>query len=224
MKNLWSWLAALTLLVIGGFIFRKEVGPTLHFLENAVKEAGTLGPVLFTIFFAIWVTLCLPGPMMLPVIGALFASRPIVAIACVSVADAIAQATAFLIAKHLAKDKVQNSLGEKAWFGWLQGQISERGFGAAFTIRLIPVFPNSLANYAFGVSNIAFGPYLVASWAGTLPSAVAYGGGAAGVVRLLKDGKSSHDVWLALGILAAIALLALLANRSKTAKQSRQTV
>jgi uncharacterized membrane protein YdjX (TVP38/TMEM64 family) len=216
MKRLWVWFIAAVVLVLGGFAFRGDVGPALHLMEKAVQNSGTFGPVLFTLVFALWGTLCLPGPIILTVAGTLFASRPVLGILCVSIGDTIAQATAFQIAKWGARDQVQAWLGSKSWFGQLEKQIEARGAQAVFTIRLLPVFPNSLASYAFGLLDLSFWRYLLASWAGTLPALAAYVGGTASVVHLLKNSDWEHDVWLALGVVVVLAVLTLLGSRRKT--------
>jgi uncharacterized membrane protein YdjX (TVP38/TMEM64 family) len=204
-KRLWIWSLAALLCVLLGFSFRDDVGPALQALENAIQRSGPFGPVLFTLVFALWATLCLPGPMMLAVAGTLFASRPILAIATVSVGDTIAQAVAFQIARRGARKQVQGWIGSKPWFVWLQQQIAARGARAVLTIRLLPVFPNSLANYAFGLVDLNFGRYLLASWAGTLPNLILYVGGTAGVVHILKNPRWEHDALIAVGVVVLLS-------------------
>src|SRR3989442_6868672 len=41
-------------------------------------------------------------------------------------------------------------------------------------IRLSPIFPFSLINYAFGLTRVSLGDYFFASWIGMLPGTVMY--------------------------------------------------
>jgi len=212
-KKFCFWPLAAVAIVVVGFTLRGDVGPALHAIEAAVLRAGPLGPLLFIAVAAVWATLCLPGPILLTAAGTLFASRPVLAIACASIGDTIAQAVAFQIACRGARDKVKEWVGNKPWYLWLEDQISTRGAAAVFTIRLMPFFPNSIANYAFGLLNVPFGSYLAASWAGTLPTMIAYVGGTAGVVHILKRGHWEHDLWIALGIVVAVSLVTLVLRK-----------
>lgn len=211
----WVSATGATVLVLGLFAFRSEVGPVLHGLEAWVARAGNLGPLLFLVIYAVWATLCLPGPVMLAAAGTLFAAHPLIAILCIWLGDAVAQAVAFLIARRWARQRIQAWLGDKSWFVWLQAQIERQGARAVFTVRLMPFFPNSLANYAFGLTPVAFWPYLAASAAGSLPNTALYVGGAAGVVHLVKNPVWEHDLLIALGITLVVSALTYLLLRRR---------
>ena len=51
----------------------------------------------------------------------------------------------------------------------LDVQLSERGWPAVLSLRLIPVVPFSVLNYAAGASAVHVRPYLLATLAGLLP-------------------------------------------------------
>lgn len=187
------------------FAFRHELGPALHELESAVQRSGPYGPLVFGLGYVVWAVLCLPGPLILAVAGTLFASQFWVAILTVSLGDATAQGIAFLLARRVARERVRKLVGHHAWFQWLEEQTQQGGFWRVLTIRAMPVFPNSLANYAFGLTAIGFWPYLLGSWAGSLPNIAICIGGTAGVVHLLKNRAWEHDLWLALGLVLAVS-------------------
>ncbi|MCA9790278.1 MAG: TVP38/TMEM64 family protein [Candidatus Eremiobacteraeota bacterium] len=219
-SEFWATAAGAIILVVVLFAFRAELGPILHGLEAAVARAGPVGPLVFVLVYAVWATLCLPGPLMLAAAGTLFASRPLVAISCIWLGDALAQAVAFQVARRWARQRIEAWLGDKPWFSWLQAQISKQGARAVFTVRLMPFFPNSLANYAFGLTPLSFWPYLLASVAGSLPNTALYVGGAAGVVHLVKHPVWEHDILIGLGVTLALLGLTYLALRTRRAEVS----
>lgn len=182
------------------FTFRHELGPALHELEKVVDDSGPWGPLVFGLGYIVWAVLCLPGPLILALAGTLFASHFWLAILTVSLGDATAQGIAFLVARRVARDRVRAMVGHHAWFQWLEEQTRQGGIWRVLTIRALPFFPNSLANYAFGLTAVDFGPYLLGSWAGSLPNIAICIGGTAGVVHLLKNHTWEHDLWLALGL------------------------
>jgi uncharacterized membrane protein YdjX (TVP38/TMEM64 family) len=77
------------------------------------------------------------------------------------------------------------------------------GWRAVAALRLIPVLPHSVANYALGLTRLPLGAYALGSFLGQLPMTIAYVDfGAAG-------GKiwSGASGWLAPTLIGAAALL-----------------
>ena len=56
----------------------------------------------------------------------------------------------------------------------LDKAIGKEGFKLLILIRLSPIFPFSVTNYLYGASSIDFGPYLLVTLIGFVPSTTAY--------------------------------------------------
>jgi uncharacterized membrane protein YdjX (TVP38/TMEM64 family) len=82
------------------------------------------------------------------------------------------------------------------------------GWRVVAVLRLIPVIPHSLTNYALGLTRLRLGAYAVGSLLGQLPLTIAYADlGAAGGRALLGAANWRHDVlWPSLIGLSALAL------------------
>jgi rhodanese-related sulfurtransferase len=81
-------------------------------------------------------------------------------------------------------------------------------------VRLVPVFPFNLSNYAFGLTRIPFAAYVVTSFITMAPGALAYTWlGHAGRAALDGNGSAIRYGLLALGLLATIAFLPRLIGR-----------
>ena len=52
--------------------------------------------------------------------------------------------------------------------------MAAEGWRVVALTRLSPVFPFSLLNYAFGLTQVSFRGYLLASWIGMMPGTVMY--------------------------------------------------
>jgi hypothetical protein len=90
------------------------------------------------------------------------------------------------------------------------------GWRAVAALRLVPVIPHSLANYALGLTRLRIGPYALGSLLGQLPMTVAYADfGAAGSSALA--GKAG---WLA-PTLIGLAALALSLALPRLTRQPR---
>lgn len=76
------------------------------------------------------------------------------------------------------------------------------GWRAVAALRLIPVFPHSLANYALGLTRIGFWPYAIGSLLGQLPMTIAYVDLTAAGGRL----ASGRVDWVVPVVIGAVAL------------------
>jgi uncharacterized membrane protein YdjX (TVP38/TMEM64 family) len=75
------------------------------------------------------------------------------------------------------------------------------GWRAVAALRLIPVVPHSLANYALGLTKLAVGPYALGSFLGQLPMTVAYVEFGAAGGRMMA-GQANWLGPIAVGVLA----------------------
>lgn len=197
------------IVVVGsGIFYRTPLTHALYSLESTVDHLGILGPAFLVAVTAVWAILCLPGPVVFGFVGTIYSSHPHNALLVVLASDAIAQAVGFLVARHLWRERATKWLSKKPWFLWLEEQAELRGAYGVLVIRMMPFFPNSLANYAFGLSALRFGPYLLASVLGSIPNLGLYIYGTAGAIHLIRSGLGEDKLYLA-GIVIASMLIAL---------------
>jgi uncharacterized membrane protein YdjX (TVP38/TMEM64 family) len=94
----------------------------------------------------------------------------------VSVSSTAAAALAFLLARSALRPLVEASLRRRggARFARLDAAIRADGARVVLLLRLSPLFPFSLSNYALGLTSVRFPAYVAATWAGALPATFAY--------------------------------------------------
>ncbi|MGH6968006.1 MAG: TVP38/TMEM64 family protein [Stellaceae bacterium] len=88
-------------------------------------------------------------------------------------------------------------------FGPVLLKAERGGWRAVTALRLIPVIPHSLSNYALGLTRIDLGPYTVGSFLGQLPMTIAYVDLAAAGGRI----AGGHADWIVPIVIGAVALL-----------------
>ncbi len=94
--------------------------------------------------------------------------------------------------------------------------VEEEGWRFVAFVRLVPLFPFNLVNYAFGLTRIGLGEYVLASFLCMAPGALAYTYlGYAGREAAFGQAGSIHKALLALALLAAVAFLPRLVRRLK---------
>ena len=129
---------------------------------------------------------------------------------------AFASVLAFLAARYLLRDKIQPLLNRRPKYRKLDRAVADDGWQVVVLMRLSPIVPFNLQNYALGVTAIPFMQYLTATLIGIAPGIAIYvyfgifGKG-------LGNGPSFFDwVLFGLGVLATIALAILVIRKTKT--------
>ena len=94
----------------------------------------------------------------------------------------------------------------------LLGRVERGGWRGVALLRLVPVIPHSLTNYALGLTRLRLGAYAVGSLVGQLPLTIAYVDlGAAGGRALLGAADWRHQMlWPSLIGVAALTLSLLI--------------
>jgi uncharacterized membrane protein YdjX (TVP38/TMEM64 family) len=137
------------------------------------------------------------------------------------VASASATATAaaaFLVTRYLARDRVARLARRHDKFAAIDEAVGNKGWTVVALLRLSPLVPFSLSNYLYGLTAIAFWPYLLASWLAMLPGTVLYVYlGAAG--RAVAGGTRKQSPWewalLAAGLVATVVVTVVLTRAAR---------
>jgi len=92
----------------------------------------------------------------------------------VSIAATLGATAAFLIARYVAREWVARKIAAHPKFAAVDQAVASEGWKMVGLIRLSPIFPFSLMNYAFGLTRVSLRDYFFASWIGMLPGTVMY--------------------------------------------------
>jgi uncharacterized membrane protein YdjX (TVP38/TMEM64 family) len=186
----WCWRGVLDPTAITAAIGRYPAAP-LCFL--AVHTAASL--------------LFVPRTLLAIVAGLMFGMGwGIVWAACGSVAGAMA---GFLVARYL-----NSGLIDLRRLGPVVGQVERGGWRAVAVLRLIPIVPHSVANYALGLTRLSLGAYAVGSFLGQLPLTIAYADfGAAGERLMLGGANWVEPTLIGLAGLSLSLLIPAIARR-----------
>lgn len=106
----------------------------------------------------------------------------------------------FLVARYVNSGLIEPESLPR--LGPLLQRAEAGGWRAVTMLRLIPVIPHSLTNYALGLTRLSLGGYAVGSFIGQLPMTIAYVSFGAAGGRIGSGGES----WLAPALIGAIAL------------------
>jgi uncharacterized membrane protein YdjX (TVP38/TMEM64 family)/rhodanese-related sulfurtransferase len=139
-------------------------------LESWIKAAGALGPVLYMTVYAVATVLFLPGSVLTLAGGALFG--PVWGTLYSLTGATLGATVAFLAARYLASGWVSRKAS--GWTKQLIEGVEKEGWRFVAFVRLVPLFPFNLLNYALGLTRIGLVAYIVASYVFMFPGALAY--------------------------------------------------
>ena len=194
--------ATLAIAIVATYMNRGAFDPAA--LERWVRGAGAWGPACYIGAYAFAAVLSLPGALLTLAGGALFG--PVWGTFYSLTGATIGATAAFAIARYAASDWVGRRAG--GWTRRLIDGVDREGWRFVAFVRLVPLLPFNLLNYALGLTRIRLAHYAAASYVFMLPGALAYtylgyaGREAmAGADRVLEKGLA------ALALLAAVAFL-----------------
>ncbi len=203
-KTALRWLLGLALLasIALALLFRERLDAAE--LEAWIATAGVAGPLLFMGLYALATVLFLPGSVLTLAGGALFG--PLWGTLWSLTGATVGAALAFLAARHLGADWVERRAGPR--LQRLSDGVAAEGWRFVAFVRLVPLFPFNLLNYALGLTRVRFLPYLLATWVFMLPGALAYTWlGYAGREAVAGGEGLIQKGLVALALLAAAAFL-----------------
>ena len=173
-------------------------------VQARVEAMGAVAPVAFVAIYAVAAVLLVPVSALTLAAGALFGP---IAGAFYSLAGATVGATlAFLLARYLVADWVRRRTGRR--LAELVEGIEREGWRFVAFVRLVPLFPYNVLNYALGLTRIPFAQYVVATLVCMAPGAAAYSYlGYAGGEAFGGGGEAVKAGLWALALLGLVALL-----------------
>jgi len=187
-----------------------------------VERQGAWGAAGFVAGYAAATVAFVPGSLLTLAAGAIFGLAR--GTLYVLVAATLGAALAFLVARYAARPWVERRIASNPRFAAIDRAVGRQGRWIVFLLRLSPVVPFNLLNYALGLTRVRFADYLVAS-IGMLPGTLlyVYYGKLAGEVTALAGGApaaakgAGYYAWLGFGLAATIAVTAIVARIARRA-------
>lgn len=201
--------------------FGRSAAGALPAFAAWVEGLGPTGPLLFVAGYALAAVALVPGSLLTLAAGAVFGLAA--GIAYVLVGATLGALAAFLVARHLARPWLERRLRGDARFRRIDAAIGRQGFRVVVLLRLSPVLPYTLLNYALGLTRVRTSSYVLAS-VGMLPGTAlyVYYGKVVGDVAALASGAAAprgtgYYLVLGLGLAATIAATVVITRIARRA-------
>jgi uncharacterized membrane protein YdjX (TVP38/TMEM64 family) len=213
-------LGIILALVFGG----RELAGVIPRFARWVQTQGSAGMVLFVLGYAAATVLFVPGSLLTLAAGAVFGL--IKGTALVFIGATIGETAAFLIARYFARAQVERRVAGDARFEKIDRAIGQHGRKIVLLLRLSPLFPFNLLNYALGLTRVTVRDYVIAS-IGILPGTLlyVYAGKVVGDIASIASGVSvprgpAYYTVLGLGLAATAAVTIMVARIARQSLES----
>jgi uncharacterized membrane protein YdjX (TVP38/TMEM64 family) len=197
-------LAAVAALLLLG----RQIGGYVVGFAHWVEGLGGWAPAVFVLGYAVATVAFVPGSLLTMAAGAVFGL--LTGAGYVLLGALLGSAAAFLIARYVARGPIERRIARTPRFAALDRAVGREGFKIVLLLRLSPLFPYNLLNYALGLTRVRFVDYVVASL-GMLPGIFLYVyiGRVVGDVAALSAGAdverpAGYYVLLIAGLIATV--------------------
>lgn len=172
MKILKFGLIALAL--VAAFFVIKQTGmleiiTDIERLQTWIASFGVMGYFVFVLAYVCACVFMLPGSAFTIVAGIVFG--PVQGGILALVAATIGATAAFIIARFLLRQMIMNKLGQNPIFKKIDEGVAQNGTSFLILTRLVPIFPFSLQNYAYGLTAIPLSTFALVSLITMAPGA-----------------------------------------------------
>ena len=219
--NGWLAIAAVAALIAAGRYF--HVQDLLRQALDWVAHLGPWGPVIFIALYVVATVFFVPGSVLTLGAGAVFGV--VWGSIYVSIASTLGATCAFLVGRYVARDAIARRIEGNERFAAIDRAVANEGWKIVGLTRLSPVFPFTLLNYAFGITRVKLGHYVLASWIGMMPGTVmfVYLGSLAKAASGERTRTPGEWALYGVGLLATVAVTLFITRIARQALARRIT-
>ena len=194
---------ALTAYLIGG------IAPEQ--IQAWLEQAGIWAPVIYIALYVVATILILPSTALNLAGGAIFG--PWIGTFWTSIAAIIAAIAAFAFTRTVGREFVTNRLAGR-WQA-MDAEMQQGGLFYMFAIRLLPIIPYGLGNFAAGLTSVSFKDYVIGTALGTVPGVLPF-------VMLGSSGLNAIRTGDMLPVVGALSLIGVLVAAATWYRRRRQ--
>ncbi|MBI1912180.1 MAG: TVP38/TMEM64 family protein [Deltaproteobacteria bacterium] len=180
-------------------------------LRGWIDNFGGWGPIVYILIYIMGTGLMLPGLPITVAGGILFG--PLWGTVYVMIGATLGASLAFLIARYLGRDWVEAKM-KGGRLKELDKKVEEQGWKIVAFTRLIPLFPFNILNYAFGLTNIKFSHYALATFIFIAPAVVPFVIFSSSILDVFK-GKISKEFIVGLALVVIVSLIPFIYKKIK---------
>ena len=141
-------------------------------LANWLRGAGAVGAFAYAGVYIAAAILMLPGAVLTA--GAGFAYGPLLGTLLVSPVSVAAATVSFVLGRTVARGWIAKRTDADPRFRAVDAAVGDHGFRIVLLLRLSPLFPFNVLNYALGLTRVRLRDYVLGSAIGMFPGTALY--------------------------------------------------
>lgn len=227
-RSRWPRVLIVGVALTGLILLGTRLGGRIPELSAWVAQQGPWGVVVFVVAYAVATVAFVPGSLLTLAAGVIFSV--VQGTAFVFIGAVLGSAGAFLIARYVARPLVERRIRGMPRFARLDRAVGARGRRIVLLLRLSPVLPYNLLNYALGLTRVRFTDYLLAS-VGMLPGTLlyVYSGSLIGDVAAVAGGaeverNTAYWLFLVAGLGATLAVTVIITRMARRALKNEEVM
>lgn len=139
-------------------------------VRQVVASAGIWAPLFFLVLQSVITIAPIPRTAFMVAGGVLFGS--VTGVVLVLIGTAVAAMLAFWLVRLVGGEFVQRHAHHPA-LTWIRSRVDHSGLLTMLSLRMIPMIPFAIMNYASGLSGVRFRHFALGTVLGVLPGSVA---------------------------------------------------
>ena len=195
-------LAIICIVATGGVIYLIG-GIESAQIQAWLNSVGIWSPVIYIALYVLATILVLPSTVLNLTGGAVFGA--VWGTLWTSLGAIIAAIVAFTFTRTIGRETIAKRLSGR-WQA-MDAEVRQGGLFYMFAIRLVPIMPYGLVNFAAGLTSISFKDYVLGTAMGTVPSVLPF-------VLLGSSGLKALHTGDILPLVGALALTGILVGGS----------
>ena len=191
-----------------------------------VQGMGRRGIVLYVLLYMVAAVAFVPGSILVLGAGAVYGLA--LGFAVAAAGSTLGATAAFITSRYWARGWMRRLIKGHPSFQAIDRAIGYESWRIVLLIRLSPIFPYNLLNYAFGMTRVPLGAYVAGSAIGNLPATLlyVYFGSLLGSLTALRDEPLPVHGWrqwtlYGFGLLATAAVCLYLARLARRAVKGK---
>ncbi len=211
-------VAAFFIFDLGRFLTLESLKANRIALRSYYEDHSFLMAGGFILLYIAQTALSLPGAAILSLAaGAVFGA--VMGTVYVNIGATIGASMAFLVARYLFHDVIQNKFGPR--LEKINTELETRGFNYLLFLRLVPVFPFFLINLGAGLTKIPLRTFFFGTMIGIIPGSFVFCNAGASLAAINSVSEvASPRVLGSFALLGVFALIPALYQKMRKKKAS----
>ena len=199
-KNNLIRLVGIGLVLLGVIVVARLTGLTryisfdgLERLQVWIDGFGAVAPLVFIVLYIVATVFFLPGTPLTLLAGLVFG--PIFGALWTLIGASVGATLAFLTGRYAARGLVEGWTENNGRIKKLDEGVEKHGWRMLLITRLVPLFPFSLQNYAYGLTSVGLGTYALLTTVCIIPGVIVYSF-AGGSLATAQDNLTTTFIYL----------------------------